>query len=127
MNKCIKKRTLLTGVLFLLLFVVSSCTEDNTTLDIAYTDCPACHGRGWFEEKSMLGLKTTYYDCFMCKTRYEKECNSYNPSFKGYSTSCNIPSHNCKGFVPSKHDSNICASCLENGHKCHKVNHQGAK
>ena len=49
-----------------------------------------------------------------------------NVSFKKKSTSCNIQSHHCSGFVPNKYDSNICDNCLKNGYKCHKVHHQGA-
>lgn len=50
--------------------------------------------------------------------------NIYNsPSFSGQSGKCNIPGHHCTGFVPLNSDHNLCAVCLSNGYKCHKVNH----
>ena len=48
----------------------------------------------------------------------------YNVSFQGQNgRSCNIPGHNCSGFLPSAKDNMICARCAANGYICHKVKH----
>lgn len=65
-----------------LFFVCYSCTEDNRTLEYAYTNCFNCNGRGYVEKSEYFGLMTYYNDCFICKTKLENERNS-NVTFEG--------------------------------------------
>ena len=57
-------------------------------------------------------------------SNYSSGGGTYNVSFQGKEgRSCNIPSHNCPGFVASARDNMICAACAGNGYICHKVKH----
>lgn len=107
--------------------ILSSCDEDSRTGVQGYPGCSVCHGKGYCEKSELLGLTTSYWDCFLCKSRNARRgLGGYNPTFQGHGVvrgSCNIASHKCPGY----HDNgnSECSNCTDAGFACHAVNHQG--
>lgn len=113
--------------IFIVLFgcTLCSCTEDNRTLHLADPNCCFCNGTGYVEISKYFGLKTIYNDCILCKQQLSSQQGNTdgNVSFRGNpSGKCNIPSHNCTGYVEGKIYLE-CAVCAKNHYRCHKSRH----
>lgn len=111
------------AMLFTVCASLVSCEDDSRTGVQGYSDCVFCHGKGYCEKSEMLGLKTSYWDCIICKSRSLQYMQGGNgPTFKGHTKgSCNIPSHNCPGFVNDGNEN--CVNCAAEGYKCHSLLH----
>ena len=112
------------AMLFTICAVLSSCDDDSRTGVHGYSDCIICQGKGYCEKSEMFGLKTSYWDCIVCKSRSHQYMQGGNgPSFRGgVRGSCNIQAHGCSGYVSDGNHN--CVNCAENGFDCHSVNHQ---
>ena len=69
------------AMLFTACATLASCDDDSRTGVQGYSDCIICQGKGYCEKSEMFGLKTSYWDCIVCKSRSHQYMQGGNVSF----------------------------------------------